>query len=283
MKSALIRIREIEEFSSNTEKTIIKYIIKDPQSVLDFSIHELAAKTYSSPATVLRLCKKIGFSGYREFRLAISYELAMQEKGANEEKKEITKLDNIHEIVEKITYRNMISLEKTRKLMDFNVLEKVVDLICQSKTIGFFGIGSSQHVAQDAYLKFLRLGKACSVNVDSHSQMIQAKNMQKEDLGIVISYSGQTLEMIECMKSLKENQTPVVAITRYGVSPVSELSTYNLYVAANELIFRSGAMSSRISQLNIVDILYTAYVSKTFDHSMKRLARTHIYKPHTSK
>lgn len=283
MKSALIRMREIEEFSSNTEKTIIKYIIKNPGKVIEYSIHELAIKTYSSPATILRLCKKIGFSGYREFRMAISYELAMQEKSYSEEKKEITKLDNIHEIVEKITYKNIISIEDTKKLMDFQTLEKIVDLIYRSKMISLFGIGSSLYVARDAYLKFLRLGKSCSVNEDWHSQLVQARNMKKEDLGIVISYSGQTVEMIECMKAMRENETPIVSITRYGASPIGDMSTYSLYVAANESIFRSGAMSSRISQLNIIDILYTAYANKTYDYSLDRLSKTHIYKPNISK
>ena len=60
---------------------------------------------------------------------------------------------------------------------------------------------------------------------------------------------------------------------------VAELADYNLYIAANESLFRNGAMSSRIAQLNVVDILYTAYASRHYEETLRALTRTHIYKP----
>lgn len=278
-KNALIRMKEIVDFSSDTEQTIIRYILKQPESVIESTIHSLASKTFTSPATLLRLCRKLGFSGYKDFKLAVSYELALRKTSSEEEKKEITQMDSLSEIVEKITYKNIISLEHTQNLTDFATLEKSVDLITDCRTIVFFGMGSSFFVAKDAYLKFLRIGKPAIVNEDWHTQLLQARNMTKDDLGVIFSYSGQTVEMVECMKAMKENDSPMIAVTRYGVSPVSNLSTYNIYVAANESIFRSGAMSSRISQLNVVDILYTAYANRTFHHSLDQLSKTHIHKP----
>lgn len=279
MKSVLIRMREFLDTASDTEQDIIQFILNNPEKAMTLSIHEMAATTYSSAATVLRLCRKLDLDGYKDFRLQLSYELAVRKKSQEEERKEISHLDSLPEIVEKVTYKNIVSLEDSLALMDCPTIEKIVDLICASKSVVFFGIGSSLYVAKDAYLKLLRLGKPCSVNDDWHTQLVQARNMTREDLGIVISYSGQTTEVIECMKAMKENHVPVVAITRYATSPISQLSTYNLYVAANESIFRSGAMSSRISQLNMIDILYTAYASRNYDESMGKLSKTHIHKP----
>ena len=84
------------------------------------------------------------------------------------------------------------------------------------------------------------------------------------------------------MKALKANKTPIIAITRCVNSPVSELANQKLYTTANESIFRSGAMSSRISQLNIIDILYTALANEQYEESLDQLSRTHIYKPDSS-
>ena len=109
--------------------------------------------------------------------------------------------------------------------------------------------------------------------------ILQARNARADDLGIVISYSGATVEVIECMKALKENQTPIIAITRCVDSPVAELADQKLYTTANESIFRSGAMSSRISQLNVIDILYTALANDKYEESLEQLSRTHIRKP----
>ena len=133
--------------------------------------------------------------------------------------------------------------------------------------------------AQDAYLKFLRLNKLAIINEDWHSQILQAKNADHRDVGIVISYSGATTEVVECMKILKENKVPVIAITRCVNSPVSELADQKLYTTANESVFRSGAMASRTSQLNIIDILYTALANDAYAASLEQLSRTHIQKP----
>ena len=60
---------------------------------------------------------------------------------------------------------------------------------------------------------------------------------------------------------------------------MAELSDYKLYTAANESTFRSGAMGSRVSQLNIIDILYTAFVNSQYEYCMDQLSKTHIAKP----
>ena len=60
---------------------------------------------------------------------------------------------------------------------------------------------------------------------------------------------------------------------------LSEMADYNLYVSANESLFRNGALSSRIGQLNMIDILYTAFANVDYDYSMERLYATHIDKP----
>ena len=140
-------------------------------------------------------------------------------------------------------------------------------------------MGASFCTAKDAYLKFLRANKLCVLNEDWHSQLLQARNATAEDVAIVLSYSGATVEMIECMKALKDNGTPTIAITRFLKSPVSDLADEKLYTASNEALFRTGAMASRISQLNIIDILYTALNNLSFDASLDQLSKTYIQKP----
>lgn len=279
MSNPLLRLRESSKQFSNTEREIAGHILSNPQLVVDMSIHELARYTFSSASTIVRLCNHTGYRGYREFRKAVTYELALREQNQRTEQKEIARSDSLEEIIDKITYKNIISLEETKELLDVEVLRRSVDLITKARVIYLFGLGASLCAAKDAYLKFLRLNKLCIINEDWHSQLVQARNASSEDLGIVISYSGSTLEVIECMKALKENGTPIIAITRCVNSPVSELADYKLYTAANESIFRSGAMSSRISQLNIIDILYTVMANDQYEQTLDQLSRTHIRKP----
>ena len=279
MSSALLKLREQSRQFSTTEQEIAGHILENPQLVVDMSIHELAKHTFSSASSIVRLCNHTGYSGYKEFRKAVTYELAMREQTKLVEQKEIAHSDSIQDIIDKVTYANIVSLEETRELMDVAVLRSCVELIKNARVVYLFGLGASLVAAQDAYLKLLRLNKLAVINVDWHSQMLQAKNADERDLGIVISYSGATTEMVECMKIMKENKTPIIAITRCVNSPVSELADQKLYTTANESVFRSGAMSSRISQLCIIDMLYTALANEDYEASLEQLSRTHIQKP----
>lgn len=282
MKSALLRLRESQDSMSATERAVSDYLLSHQGEAMELSIHQLAERTFASPSTVIRMCQRIGFAGYKEFRQAVTCELAVRRLNQEQEHKEITQSDSLDDIVDKVTYKNIMSLEDTKNLIDTETLQTCVDLVRRSRTVLLFGLGASLCAARDFYLKFLRLNKPCVINDDWHAQLLQAKNSDHEDLGIVVSYSGETVEVIECMKALRENGTPIIAITRRVSSPVAELSDLRLYTTDNEATFRSGAMSSRISQLNIIDILFTAFANSEYEYCLDQLSKTHIAKPPTA-
>lgn len=279
MSNALLRLRERYQTFSNTEREVAGSILAEPKLVVDMSIHDLAKHTFSSASTIVRLCTRLGYSGYKEFRRAVTYELALRDQSMKMELKEISRSDSLEEIIDKVTYMNMVSLEETKTLLNVKDLRACVELLKNARVIYLFGMGASFCAAKDAYLKFLRMNKLCVINEDWHSQLLQARNASKEDLALIFSYSGATVEIIECMKALKESGTPSIAITRCVESPVSKLADISLYTSANESLFRSGAMPSRMSQLNVVDILYTALANKDYDAAIQQITRTHIHKP----
>src|SRR5699024_1145099 len=218
-------------------------ILENPKKTSEMTIYQLARKTFSSPASIIRMCKNNGFEGYRDFTKTLIYELAIRQRRKEKERKQIQKSDTLEEIIEDTAYRNIMSLEDTRSIMDKEILKKSIELLSRCRNICIFGIGSSFIVAKDDQQKFMRLNRYCFVNEDWHLQLLTARNMSSKDLGIIISYSGQTQEMIECAEAMKKNNVKIISITKYGSSPIVELCDYNIFVAANESTFRSGAMS----------------------------------------
>ncbi|MDD4850521.1 MAG: MurR/RpiR family transcriptional regulator [Gemmiger sp.] len=279
MNSVLVRLREAKTSLSNTERSIAACILANPEQVMQLTVRELAEQAFASPSSVVRVCRSVGFAGYREFRSALTYEIAQLRQAPAQKQKEIERTDSMGEIMDKITDKNILSLEDTRNLLSEEALSESVRLLVGCKTVLLYGIGSSLCVARDAYLKFLRLNKPCILNDDWHSQLLQARNATPQDVGIIFSYSGETVEMISCMQAMHQNGTPCIAVTRYAPSPVARLADIQLYIAANESIFRNGAMSSRISQLNVIDILYTAFANTQYDYCLRQLSKTHILKP----
>lgn len=276
----LVRMRAMYDDLSNSEKNVVKYLLEDPALVMKYNIRELAAKFYVSPATIVRLSKTLGFDGYREFKQAVVYELASYENNGKEHLSDIGRNDSIEEIAAKVTYKNMESLEETLSFLDAEVVEQCVECLCRCKHVLLFGMGASLCVAKDASLKFLRVNKSCFVMDDWHSQYLLAQNATEDDFAIIFSYSGETSEMIQCAEQLKLNGTPILAVTRYAESALSGKADYLLYTSAKEALFRRGASSSRISQLNIVDILYTAYANRNYEAFLGRFNKTYMDKEH---
>lgn len=274
MKSALLRLRESRDSMSATERAVSDYLLSHQGEAMELSIHQLAEKTFASPSTVIRMCQRIGFAGYKEFRQAVTCEVAVRRMNREQERQEITQSDSLDDIVDKVTYKNIMSLEDSKNYIDTDTLQHCVDLLRESRTVLLFGLGASLCAARDLNLKLLRLNKPCVVNDDWHAQLLQAKNAYKDDLAIVVSYSGETTEVIECMKALREQGTPIIAITRHMASPMVELSDYRLYTTDDDGAFCGGAVTSHVSQLNIIDILFTAYTNSAYEYCLGQLSRT---------
>ena len=242
MRSILLSLAELKHSASGVPAQIAAYIYSNPDSAAALNIRALANKTYTSPSSVIRLCRTLGFHGYKDFRHALLLEIASFGNQISHSERELRPEDSITSIINTITQKNVQVLLDSQHILDPDVVEACVNLLRSSRSILLFGIGASLCAAKDAYLKFLRLNKPCCVSEDWHAQLLQARNASSEDAAIIFSYSGQTQEMAACMKALRENRTKCIAITRFADSQVSRLADYKLYIAANEALFRSGAM-----------------------------------------
>lgn len=278
MKPVLVRLKEYGRACSNTEKQIITYILDEPEKVINLSVQELAKNTYASVGAVVRLSKNLGFTGIKELKRELIYELALINKKELLDKGEVTKDDSSFEILDKVIVKHMNSLSETKALIDMNVLEECVKLMKECRNIILLGIGASFLVAKDFEQKFMRLNRICIIHEDYHSQIVQCKNARKDDLVIVFSYSGETKEMVRNINICRDKGSRVIAITRFGTSKISDIADYNIYVSASEPMRRSGAITSRIAQLFIVDLLYNMYINKTYEKAVKEIINTQIIK-----
>ncbi len=158
MKSVLIRAKQYLPTASGAEQGALRYLLEHSEEIPQLSVKELSQRSFSSAATIVRLCKKLGFEGYRDLQKQLLFEIAVRTQEQNKGNARVT-AGSTSDIVYKITYRNIASLEETVKLVEPQVLEQAVDMICRADSVLLFGLGASQLVAKDAYLKFLRIDK----------------------------------------------------------------------------------------------------------------------------
>lgn len=275
MGNILIQMAEIKDLSPS-ERHVVDYILEHYQEVCSMGIVELGEKTFTSTTTVKRLCRKLGVDSYTDFRLRLSaaQDNFMHQDILNSDQAPVNRYDSVSEILEKVSHQNASSILETSRIVDSAILEQVVSLMAAAARIDFYGVGPSNMVAQDAQLKCMRLKIPSCAFCDRVSMLMNAKSCGEGALAFLISYTGETDDIIEVAQELRKHRVPTVAITSSSDNLVARISQYTLCVDASESWDRLGGMSSRISTLNVIDALFTALLNTNYDQYIRSMVDT---------
>ncbi|MDI3310333.1 MAG: MurR/RpiR family transcriptional regulator [Thermoanaerobacterium sp.] len=269
--SIILKIRSVYNSLTKTEKKVADYVLNNVGDVIYLSITELAEKADVGETTIVRFCRHIGMSGFQEFKLNIAKDMVGPETSIHEG---INFQDSLETLVQKITTENTLVLSNTTKILSLNELERAVDAILKANKIEIFGVGASGYTALDAKYKFMRLGLNVNANLDPHIQAISAVGLHDGDVAIGISFSGSTKDTVETCRLAKEAGAKIICITNYARSPITSNADIVLLTSARETPLRSGALTSKIAQLHLLDILYTAVAIRLKDKAIQNINKT---------
>ncbi|MDF2681881.1 MAG: transcriptional regulator, partial [Brevibacillus sp.] len=73
--NTLLQIQSLQPSFTKSEQKVAQIVLTQTESVIYSSVIDLAEKAEVGETTVLRFCRKIGFRGYQEFKLALAQEL----------------------------------------------------------------------------------------------------------------------------------------------------------------------------------------------------------------
>lgn len=167
------------------------------------------------------------------------------------------------------------SIKDTASILNVEALEKAVQLLLNANQIHFIGVGASGIVAADAQQKFLRINYAATAFTDMHIASTVIANAGKNDIVFGISFSGETLDIIQALQLAKENEVKTIALTHPGHTSVSALCDVHLSTSgSNEAPFRSAATSSRMAQLYLIDVLFLSLASRQYEQTAQYIDKT---------
>lgn len=266
MTEVLIKIRDSLTSLSEAEQAVGQFILTNVESAVTLPISELSERSMVSRSTWIRFSKSMGYSGLKELKREMVKQLnsAAGEVNIPRTFSDVDNFDSCEETCLHIKNNAMESLEQTYKLLNYDALRQASRMILKARAVGVFGMGASGLVAQDMYYKLLRIGVPVMFTQDFHTNMASVAAMDKGDVAIFFSHSGRTRELVELAALAKSMGCNLVSVTKFGKSPLQTLSQCLLYTTALEQEMRSGAMSSRLAQLFIVDALFTTIAKMGF-------------------
>lgn len=249
------------------------YIKEHDDEVIYDSIMELSDYSGIGNATIVRFCKKLGFSGYPEFKVALAHELSSYMPG-NVFSGPIEKDDSIETIAKKFYSVNLEALNTTIANMSYEAIGQAAAAIKKAARVHFAGIGHSGMTAQETKYKFMRVGFHSDTYTDEHTMLMMASIMNEEDLVFSISHSGNTREIVKMLEIAKENKAVTICVTGDEHSPVTEIADHTVHYVSTESLFQTGAVSTKIAQLFVIDLIYTEVIRLSMDTAVEKKIKT---------
>jgi DNA-binding MurR/RpiR family transcriptional regulator len=274
--SCILRLQGALGDLNSAEKRVADFVLQNAEEVANFTIEELAEKAKASNATITRLCKRLGYVGFKEFRSNLIND-AFWNRGMDDlvYDMSIAKGATTETISEKIYTLAMNMLEDSYKIMDASIIESAVDRMLTAGSICFIGAGYSGISARYAYSKFFRIGLPCYSELDSTLYRMKISIMKETDVLFAISSSGRTSNIIEAVLLAKKSNVTVISLSDFAITPLTKLSDYNLYTTPrNANFFMEIDMPLLIGQIAIIDVLYSCCCVRLAEKAVENYDKT---------
>ncbi|HEV3156402.1 MAG TPA: MurR/RpiR family transcriptional regulator [Candidatus Baltobacteraceae bacterium] len=269
-----VRIDSAFENLRPAEQRVAEFIRKNPEELILLTVTELAEQTKTSESTVVRLCQKIQYKGYQEFKIMLARDLVGPTETVYED---IKADDSLAKLKTKVFAANAQALKDTLEILSEDDLERAVEALAKARRIEIYGIGGSASLAQDAYHKFMKLGIPTIAMSDGDMMAMSSSLLTSDDVVIGISHTGASKNVCDAMERAQAAGATTICITHRATSPITKFSKISLFTAAKETAFGSGAMSSRIAQLSIIDTLFVGVAHRSeadYKTALERVQKT---------
>ncbi|MEI4474082.1 MurR/RpiR family transcriptional regulator [Frigidibacter sp. MR17.24] len=234
-------------------------------------LKEIAESVGVSEPMVVKVAKKLGFAGFREFRQGL---IDYYQSESALLHTEISPEDTAGTVVQKVFRTAMQALEETFAILDLEAFERAAAYLHRAKQRDFYGVGGSAQIARDVSHKFLRIGIRATVFDDSHMMMMSASLLGNDDCAIAFSHSGETAAVIEAVELARKNGARTIAVTNYSQSTLAKSVDVVLCSTAENSPLLGENATARIAQLNLLDALFVAVAQRDRATADANLART---------
>lgn len=270
----LVEILQHRENFNQVEADIAKFVLDNPQSVINLSVREFASQLFISPSAIVRFTKKIGLAGYSDFKMKVASELAYFSK----DNTTLVALDL--PVASKQTVRDiaktMMNLHSQTLLdvyldLELKNITMAGDLILHSDWITIFAKGESILAAEALHQKLLRIGFNSHLEALHGFQLVKPIRA-KYPVGIIISQFGDNREMLVNLRELAMHKIPSIYITSNQKNKAWQSAQVGIYVENNETLNKMGSFASRTAFLYVTDVLYEYVFSRNYDENVKLLS-----------
>ena len=209
MANILDRIASETELTKS-ERKLASIILKNPAAVVNENIADLAKRACVSEPSVCRFCKRFGADGFPAFKLLLS---SLVSSSDIKKVDGIKSGDSVSDVISKSIGKARSQLLNLERNIDESLISRVIDVISQSRRLIILALGLSEFIAKDIHSRMLQFGFVTEVYTDRMSQELAVASLHSSDVALVICSSGEHPDLINIVKSVKQNGAVSVVLT----------------------------------------------------------------------
>ncbi|PMS19039.1 glucokinase [Trinickia dabaoshanensis] len=245
------RIRQMRDALTPAERRVADLALNHPRSIISDPIVDIARKADVSQPTVIRFCRSLGCQGLSDFKLKLATGLTGTIPVSHSQ---VHLGDTATDFGAKVLDNTVSAILQLREHLNFEHVERAIELLNGARRIEFYGLGNSNIVAQDAHYKFFRFGIPTIAYGDLYMQAASAALLGKGDVIVAVSKSGRAPELLRVLDVAMQAGAQVIAITSSN-TPLAKRATVALETDHIEIRESQLSMISRILHLVMIDIL----------------------------
>lgn len=272
----LLKERLLETEFSPAEQSVIQYVLDHSAEFADLTIKELAERNFVHPSILIRIAKKMGFSGWVAFKEAFCSEEAYLFRHFSDIDANLpfAATDGIMNIAHKLAQLEKTTLEDTLSLVTHDDLNRCKNLLLRSKKIIIFTSHSNALIAQDFVLKMKRIGKDTELASTIGESAYEAFNCPPDTCALLISYTGENPGIKRLVDLLQQQHVPLLGITSIGDNYLADKSNAVLRLTTRERLFSKIANFTITTSLSyLLDLLYGCVFAENYQKNLAHLIK----------
>lgn len=279
----LEHIQSIRGSLKPTLRVVADKVLEDPSAALGMNVKDLANACDVSEASISRFVRDVGIGSFRAFQLRLAEERVGEVKSeeANADEgliyESISREDDASKVLTKVAHRTSDVARACLTTLDAGALERAAQIVKGGNAIYVFAAGLSTLAADNAVLRFSRIGRPVVVSADHNTQILTASALGPGSVVIGISDSGRTAHTVSALRAARSAGAQTIALTAFADSPLARLADVVLKTPTgyaptdNEPLHES--MVSKFGQLLTIDALYSLVAIQDYDRSVDLVRR----------
>ncbi len=227
------------------EKRVADYVLEHPREVVELNIAEVARRSETSDATVIRMCRHVGYEGFYQMKISLAADLLGKKR---DEKEQGNGIDKFFEILSR-------NINDVAKNIDQETVNKCVDILANAKMVYLTAWGNTGEIAADFAHRLTRLGIRSFVSDVPEYTIRSLGLVEKGDVLVAISHSGESTHVIQALQLAKEVGAETILITDASQSDAAREAQHVLCTDSKEHLFKDLGGASHMMELMMVDVL----------------------------